>query len=653
LAAFPFYPQQDPDDCGVMVLQMLCSYYGLDIGDGSLRQIINVPYGEISLLSLSKAAEALGFETVPFYISLQELGQKVRLPAIVHIQGNHYAILYKWNEKYVWLADPARGKYRLTQEEFRVLWLVNNRGVVLQLSLPQSHSIKLPEGIVNETSSPQFLWRPQLTVSSFFQIGFTLVALFLLLQWLGVLFNAIATQQTGIAFPIVMGISFLLLGAIYLLERYGNLWAEAETCRLLPHQNQRNITIFPESLEERLSRIKIEQVYKLRITAMCQALLKMPVIMGVIGYLAWQAFPIATGLLVLTICHIGYLIGTEKAWLGNWYIRFTGLVFTTPAIDNPLRDHSMTMDTQINALNKKSLYPDGGILFLGFITAACLIVYAWVEKVDAATFLVLLVAASFWLRALSVVASGVRAWHLRYFGVIENENHKKVEEINIPTRSGNIQYNLNIGHGEWRELLIPSGKSTFILGKPSHFRSKVLEWLLAMEIDEGGRLLVGDIEIGKQQRLSLWKKISGLWGEKAFGKHMKDAKMTYPDTTLSQEWFGIFRKDNEIDEYVGKHVEGNYDMDSPDQKNWQFLLTQCIQADPDIFVLNKPFDDMEPFTRFILLENIVTERKGKTTIIATAGNESAMVADWIIYIQGDIILDQGTPSEVIQRQGLL
>lgn len=61
---------------------------------------------------------------------------------------------------------------------------------------------------------------------------------------------------------------------------------------------------------------------------------------------------------------------------------------------------------------------------------------------------------------------------------------------------------------------------------------------------------------------------------------------------------------------------------------------------------------MEPFTRFILLENIVTERKGKTTIIATAGNESAMVADWIIYIQGDIILDQGTPSEVIQRQGL-
>lgn len=62
------------------------------------------------------------------------------------------------------------------------------------------------------------------------------------------------------------------------------------------------------------------------------------------------------------------------------------------------------------------------------------------------------------------------------------------------------------------------------------------------------------------------EKILGLWGEKAFGKHMKDAKMTYPDTTFSQEWFGIFRKDNEIDEYVGKHVEGNYDMDGPDQK---------------------------------------------------------------------------------------
>jgi predicted double-glycine peptidase len=312
LAAFPFYPQQDPDDCGVMVLQMLCSYHGLDIAAGSLRRLINVPYGEISLLGLSKAAEAIGFETKPIYTSLEGLGKKVRLPAIVHIQGNHYAILYRWNNKYVWLADPARGKYRLSQADFRALWLNDNRGVVLEINLPVGRSIKLPDGIVNETCPPILLWTPKLTAASVFHIGLTWVALFLFFQWLGVLFTAIATQKTGIGFSSVMGISFLLLGALYFLERYGLIWADRTARRILLNQKQRILSFLPEEPEERLSRIKLEQIIQLRIRITLLALLKTPVLIGILSYLFWQAWPIAAGLLFLTAGKLVYLIVTAK-----------------------------------------------------------------------------------------------------------------------------------------------------------------------------------------------------------------------------------------------------------------------------------------------------------------------------------------------------
>jgi ABC-type cobalamin/Fe3+-siderophores transport system ATPase subunit len=313
----------------------------------------------------------------------------------------------------------------------------------------------------------------------------------------------------------------------------------------------------------------------------------------------------------------------------------------------------MTFDTKINTFSVRSLYPDPEILFLGFFSAAGLIMYCWLAKADAATFLVLLIASTFWLLALRAFGGGVRAWQLRYFGIIEKENQNKVEENVLPTRSGNIQYNLPAGFGEWSELIIPSGKATFILGNPGYFRSKVLEWLMAMDVDEGGLLLVGEKEVGKRERPSLWRNVSGIWDDKALGKSFIEQVEDPRVNTYSVEWQDIFNKIAGQHQPEVKQVEDQYALRHSDQKHWAYLLANSLQIEPDIFVLNKSFDDIDSFNRLILLENIVAVRKGKTTIIATAGKESAMVADWIIYIQGNNILDQGIPSDVIQRQGLL
>ena len=46
----------------------------------------------------------------------------MRLPAIVHWEGNHWIVLYDVDEQFVRVADPARGLRKLPRREFEAKW---------------------------------------------------------------------------------------------------------------------------------------------------------------------------------------------------------------------------------------------------------------------------------------------------------------------------------------------------------------------------------------------------------------------------------------------------------------------------------------------------------------------------------------------------
>ena len=48
--------------------------------------------------------------------------KEVPLPSIAHWKTDHFVVVYKVSRKYVWIADPAAGKFRLTREEFIKNW---------------------------------------------------------------------------------------------------------------------------------------------------------------------------------------------------------------------------------------------------------------------------------------------------------------------------------------------------------------------------------------------------------------------------------------------------------------------------------------------------------------------------------------------------
>ncbi|MCP3930717.1 MAG: peptidase domain-containing ABC transporter [Bacteroidetes bacterium] len=136
--SFPFYEQTDSMDCGPCCLRMVANYYGGELSRDYFRDIMFTEKQGISLLAISDAAEQIGMHTLAVKVTYERLIEDLPLPCIAHWQQEHFIVVIKANKNFVWIADPASGKIKLTKEEFLRNWtgdLENSRGTGILLLL--------------------------------------------------------------------------------------------------------------------------------------------------------------------------------------------------------------------------------------------------------------------------------------------------------------------------------------------------------------------------------------------------------------------------------------------------------------------------------------------------------------------------------------
>lgn len=116
---FKFTPQLDLMGCGVACLSMISKYYGKTLSISYLSLICNTSAEGVSLLSIAKTANKIGFRTIGAESSLDALAN-IHLPCILHWNQNHFVVLYKINSKknLYYIADPGEGMIKMNQEEF-------------------------------------------------------------------------------------------------------------------------------------------------------------------------------------------------------------------------------------------------------------------------------------------------------------------------------------------------------------------------------------------------------------------------------------------------------------------------------------------------------------------------------------------------------
>ncbi len=137
--SFPFYKQLDKMDCGPACLKMISKYYGKNISLTVLRNYSEINRDGVSLLSISQAAEKIGFKTIYGKISVEQLINDVPIPCVLHWQQNHFIVVIdRPNKKFITIADPAKGIIKLTIKEFEENWIGINddaeqKGIALLL----------------------------------------------------------------------------------------------------------------------------------------------------------------------------------------------------------------------------------------------------------------------------------------------------------------------------------------------------------------------------------------------------------------------------------------------------------------------------------------------------------------------------------------
>jgi ATP-binding cassette subfamily B protein len=120
-------------DCGLACLMMMLHFHGCRVSSSELRTRSEVGRDGLSALEIVRTARHYGMRVRA--VSLQRNDFRfVKLPAIVHWEFRHFLVVERWSRKHVDVVDPARGRQRLTHDEFDAGFT----GVVIMLEPGQS-----------------------------------------------------------------------------------------------------------------------------------------------------------------------------------------------------------------------------------------------------------------------------------------------------------------------------------------------------------------------------------------------------------------------------------------------------------------------------------------------------------------------------------
>ena len=141
---FPYIAQYDTMDCGPACLRMIAKYYGQDISFSYIRRHCYLSREGVSLLGISVAAEKIGMNTCSFKETIENLIDENSTPCILYWRKSHFVVLYaikkKCKQTLFYIADPAQGKIKLTEDEFKDCWIDNDekKGIIMLLEPTKS-----------------------------------------------------------------------------------------------------------------------------------------------------------------------------------------------------------------------------------------------------------------------------------------------------------------------------------------------------------------------------------------------------------------------------------------------------------------------------------------------------------------------------------
>ncbi len=712
---FPFYKQHDQMDCGPTCIKMIADFYGKEYSLQSLREKCYFTRDGVSLKGMMAASENIGLQSLPVKIPFSDSGPEgvslvdIPLPCIAHWDQKHFVVVYKISNKYVWLADPAQGKLKVTYEVFKKFWISDeDKGVALLFEPTPLFYEK--EGETTKQKGFSFLFnylRPYKWLLVQIVIGLLIASLLqLVLPFLtqSIVDIGIGTRNLEFIYLILLGQLMIFVGSVsvYILQQWLSLHISTRINISLISDFLFKLTRLPikffetKMIGDLLQRITDHQrIEAFLTTATLNAInsmisiLSFGIVLFILNFQIFLIFVIASGIYFLWIslflkkrreidfAHFREMSNNQDALIeiiqGMQEIklqnsehkhRLNWKSIQTKLFRVSMRALSIAQWQEIGANGINQLKD----IFISFIAATAVV------KGDMT--LGMMMAVQFIIGQLNVplqrlvglIQSGQDAKiSLERLGEIhDQENEEGIEKISINTipEKNIVIENMSFQYTPITEvvledinLTIPRKKVTAIVGVSGSGKTTLVKLLLGFYQPTAGTLKIGDTPIENISQ-KLWRQKCGavLQDGYVFSNTIAN-NIAESDDMVDQEKLLKAVEVANIKDFIESLSLGYNTMIgakgngvSQGQKQ-RMLIARAVYKDPEFIFFDEATNALDANNERVIMKNLDNFFKGRTVIVVAHRLSTVKNADQIVVLHQGRIVETGTHEELVAKRG--
>ncbi|MFB2839608.1 peptidase domain-containing ABC transporter [Floridanema evergladense] len=699
--------QHSEEDCGAACLASVAKSYGRLLTLNRTREAVGTGKLGTTLLGLRRGAEALGFNARTVKSSPEILNHMndAPLPAIIHWMGTHWVVLYGQRKKKYVIADPAVGIRYITKEELTENW---EDWVMLLLEPDPVRFYNQPEdkiGGFGRFFERVWPYRALLLQALLLNVvlGFLSLASPFLLQILtdDVLIRGDMQLLTGVAIAVIVmnlfssGLGLLQsnfiahfaqrleLGlvlefgrqilrlplAYYEARRSGEIVSRLQDIQEINQLVSQIVVTYPSQLFVASISFIFMLIYSWKLTI---AAVIIAALMTVSTILFMPSLQQKTrNLLVQEADNQGVLVETFKGAqtlkttnaFGQFWEEIQGRF-------GRLANLSLRT-TQIGIVNNvfSSFVSDSGavaLLWLGSLlvinkelTIGQLLAFNSLNQ----SFAGLITTTIGFVDEFARVQAASQRLTEVIDATPEAEGDTKKPEAIIPGDSDIICSDVNFHYPGKIELLknfsltIPGGKVVAVIGKSGCGKSTLAKIIATLYTPQSGNIRIDiynmqDLALESfRQQVVLVPQDAHFWSRSI----IENFRLGSPQVTFEQivKACRIAGADEFISQLPDKYqsVLGEFGANISGGQRQRLAIARAIVNDPSILILDESTAGLDPVSEAQVLENLLSHRRGKTTILISHRPRVVNRADWVIYLDQGRVKLQGTLEELGAKRG--
>lgn len=714
LNSFPFYRQMDAMDCGPTCLRMIAQHHGKSYSLQYLREKSYLDREGVSLKGISEAAESIGLRSlavkIPFENGKDEPSLLTApLPGVAHWNQNHFVVIIKANHKYVWIADPGAGKFKLERKVFERHWISDvDKGILLLLEPGQEFYHQ--ENNVNNKAGFTFLlsylipyrkllW--QLALGLAISSVFSLLFPFLTQSIVDV---GIQNQNIGFIYLILIGQLMLFFGQT--VVRFIQNW-------ILLHIGIRiNVALISDFLiklmklplgffdtkmtGDLLQRIgdhkRIESFLTQSTLSIIFSIFNLVIFAGVLLY---YSIPIFLIFLIASILYTAWILFFLKRRKEIDYQAFQQMSRNQDSLIEIIQGMAeiklqgsqlkrrwgwAEIQAKLFKVQSNSLaitqYQDGGALFINQLKNILITVIAAQSVVVGTMTLGMMLAIQYIIGQLDaplqqfigfIRAAQDARISLERLGEIHEQENEELEDVMKTTDlpSGDIHIeNLSFRYtplADWvlkdLNLVIPRGKVTAIVGASGSGKTTLVKLLLGFYSAEKGAIKIGATGLS-QIHQKIWRQHCGAVMQDGyiFSDTIANNLAESDDRPNYDKIHNAIRVANihpfieslplGLNTMIGARGNGV----SQGQRQ-RLLIARAVYKDPDFLFFDEATNALDANNERVILENLEQFFKGRTVIVVAHRLSTVKNADQIVVLDQGEIVEQGTHQELVRQKG--